>query len=126
MSERKFSKAFCRELTRGRALRAFPIENKIARGMPDMIVIAANLEPVWIELKVNTRGLNIYQMAWRKNNPDEKVLLVTQIYKEFAMHEWKRREREWMLLHEDNWPLSNWLGMMEAIATVMNRLPPGA
>ncbi len=109
MSERKFSKEF-RDILNKRGLRCHTIENKVAPGMPDILVCRDFKEAIWIELKVASSinlGLSNNQILWIRVHPEETVLLATQITnsKKFKLSKWNGEESGWDVLLKDEWPL---------------------
>ena len=75
MSESKFRRDMIKFLSVH--FRVHMIENKLVTGMPDLLVIRKEKEPVWIELKIGNNPLLSSQVRWIRKNPKEKVLIAT-------------------------------------------------
>ena len=107
MSERTFSKELRQALSSKPGLRCHSSENKIAPGMPDVLVCRLMREAFWIELKVTQTGLNTNQMMWRNANPEETVMLATQLTNSgrFNLKVWNRETNEWDTIWESVWPI---------------------
>ncbi len=115
MKERKFSREL-REILADYGLRAHAMENRIIAGMPDLLIIIPGREPIWAELKVTPKGLDLTQVMWRRNNPDENVIFISQIGSRLHVARWLPKSRDWKTLLECKWPMDSHNPLYEAIS----------
>ena len=107
MSELKFRHDLV-QILQG-VFRVHLIENKIVPGMPDLLVMRWNNDPVWLELKKDKNKLRRTQVEWLRKNPTEAVFVVTQAQGQIYLLRQKRLGdikvlKEWETAWQDRWP----------------------
>ncbi len=109
MSENKFRKQL-RDFLWENGYRVHIIENKVAPGMPDLLVIPYAGELIWIEVKTGT-NLNKNQIMWADKHQEEKVFIVKYCYGKFKLTRKYPRITSTNVLYEelysDVWPLKH-------------------
>ena len=105
MLETKFKGELIKSLS-GRFC-AYRIENKVALGMPDVLVSRAFYEKphIWIETKVDS-WLNQNQEIWMKGITEEVVLIAYLRDRDFSLYK-RNEEKTWVVIFQAFWPLTN-------------------